>query len=282
MQKQREKGGWKTLLLIPGAIVILLAGSLCGSFAYLMPVPAVLQTLLYAVVYIGLVLALSYLLCGKFAGESLKAYRIDRSGFSLRWLVPALLLPLGVSFALTRLPGSWEVGNLSLGASLSLAGIALLGAGLSAGICEEVVFRGVLMHAVEKQFGRTAAVLVPSLLFALLHLPGSGAGLWDGLLVVVAGTGVGILFSEAAILSGSVFNGALMHGLWNVLMIGRLMDIGTGANPGALLRYTLSDSLSPLLTGGAFGVESSLFAVLGYGLAAVLIFVFRRKKKQAA
>ena len=62
-------------------------------------------------------------------------------------------------------------------------------------------------------------------------------------------------------------------------MIGGILHIGPDTNPDALLSYRLSVS-SPVLTGGSFGVESSLFAVIGYLVvsAAAVPGLLRRRR----
>lgn len=59
------------------------------------------------------------------------------------------------------------------------------------GIVEEAVFRGVLMTAVERRWNKTAAVLGPSLAFALLHVLGRELSFAGILQLLAAGTAVG-------------------------------------------------------------------------------------------
>ncbi|MFR8460535.1 MAG: lysostaphin resistance A-like protein [Ruthenibacterium lactatiformans] len=78
------------------------------------------------------------------------------------------------------------------------------------------MFRGVLMTAVERRWNKTAAVLGPSLAFALLHVLGRELSFAGILQLLAAGTAVGVLFSLVAYESGTVWCGAAMHAVWNM------------------------------------------------------------------
>ena len=75
-------------------------------------------------------------------------------------------------------------------------------------------------------------------------------GLFDFLLLMVAGTSVGIMFSPIALQSGTVTN--------------------------YLYKYELL-SKNVWLTGGKFGVESALPAVVGYILVSLMALALIRK-----
>ena len=51
---------------------------------------------------------------------------------------------------------------------------------------------------------------------------------WIGscLLVIIAGTMVGVMFSMIVIESGSVWNSGIVHAIWNVVIIGGGLAIG--------------------------------------------------------
>ena len=86
----------------------------------------------------------------------------------------------------------------------------------------------------------------------------------DIIVLVIAGTAVGIMFSLIAMESGSIWASAIVHGLWNLVIIGGILEIS--AEPlSSIFTYTLT-SRSTLLTGGAFGIESSLPSIVGYGI----------------
>ena len=122
------------------------------------------------------------------------------------------------------------------------------------------------------------AVIVPSVLFGALHVLGTGFSLGSILLVVLAGTAVGIMFSIIAIESESIWCGGLVHAIWNILMIGGGLSISSSVDEHALATYVLQPK-SVAITGGEFGVESSVISLLGYIVVALIAYVRIRKKR---
>jgi len=100
----------------------------------------------------------------------------------------------------------------------------------------------------------------------------------DLFFLLVAGTSVGIMFALIVYESGSVWPSAMVHGVWNMIMIGDILNIGTVHKPGAIFSYRLATA-STLITGGAFGVEASIFAISGY-LVVILWTLSLLKKKR--
>ena len=103
------------------------------------------------------------------------------------------------------------------------------------------------------------AVLIPSVLFGLVHIIGMDFSIISSLLVLIAGTMVGIMFSMVAIESGSVWNSGIVHSLWNILIIGGGLSISEKADEYSVMTYVL-DSKVFVFTGGEFGqlVEKKL------------------------
>ena len=86
------------------------------------------------------------------------------------------------------------------------AGVAFTG--IAAGFVEEMVFRGVILNALKKRWNIKVAVIVPSMLFGIVHVLGQDFSIGSCLLVIIAGTMVGVMFSMIAIESGSIWNSA--------------------------------------------------------------------------
>ena len=91
--------------------------------------------------------------------------------------------------------------------------LACVVSALSAGVCEEIGFRGYMQRPIEKRHGALVAILVSSLLFTVLHLTKGWALI--GMVPIVFGAG--LLLGTLARASGTLWFGILGH--W-------LMDIG--------------------------------------------------------
>jgi membrane protease YdiL (CAAX protease family) len=103
--------------------------------------------------------------------------------------------------------------DLSFIRSRELQYVACVVSALSAGICEEIGFRGYMQRPIEKRHGPMLAIFVSSVLFTLLHLTKGWALV--GMVPIVFGAG--LLLGTIARASGTLWFGILGH--W-------AMDIG--------------------------------------------------------
>ena len=149
---------------------------------------------------------------------------------------------------------------------------------LKAGILEEVLFRGFIMKLLENRWGKPLAILLPSVLFGLAHIPAMESFTIGGVvLLAVSGTLVGVMFSFAAYRGNSVSNSALMHSVWNFVMVTSILHITTaqGAYGKPFIQIVIpSDNI--LLTGAGFGAEASLVAIIGYLLVCVAVILLKK------
>jgi uncharacterized protein len=76
--------------------------------------------------------------------------------------------------------------------------------GLTAGICEEVLFRGFLLYYLRDWMNLTLALLVAAVIFGLQHL-------YQGAKGVVSTAVVGVLFGLLFLLSGSLILAMVLH-----------------------------------------------------------------------
>jgi uncharacterized protein len=179
-------------------------------------------------------------------------------GFSL---FTVMMLIIGVL-------GGWaDVGWGSPGGSL-----AAIGAAASIAVNEELLFRGVVLRILEERTGSLIALPLSSLIFGLTHLVNSEATLWGTLALGLEG---GMLTGACYVLSRSLWLPIGLHFAWDFTHIG-VFGLPTsssvqGAESG-LLHTILAGP--ELLTGGAFGPEASLIALLLCLTATV--FVLRR------
>jgi membrane protease YdiL (CAAX protease family) len=103
--------------------------------------------------------------------------------------------------------------DMSVIPSRQLQYLACIISALSAGVCEEIGFRGYMQRPIEKSHGPLLAILVSSLMFTLLHLTKGWALI--GMVPIVLGAG--LLLGVLARASGTLWFGIIGH--W-------IMDIG--------------------------------------------------------
>ena len=158
--------------------------------------------------------------------------------------------------------------------------------GITAGICEELVFRGMIFRYMQRTLGLKAAVILPSLLFACAHIMNMESfNLTNLVLLILAGSSVAVMFTLFVLKSDSIYPGAFAHAAWNTLIIGGVFGIGDTVNGMANDSYIIIpiQSTNKLLTGGNFGVEAALPAIIGYIIVALMIgFLVKKEFKKYA
>jgi len=147
--------------------------------------------------------------------------------------------------------------------------------GLTAGINEEFLFRGYIMKLLENRWNKPIAIVIPSVLFASLHFL-NGMNSIDVLLLFVAGTTVGIMFSLVTYHKDTVWNSVIIHTIWNMFILG-IFEIYTENTSNSIISYVINSN-NVLITGGKFGIEAALPAIIGYSIVIVMTFVFKKKK----
>ena len=249
-----------------------------GSVLVLVKIPAYIANAAAGILYIIIAYFLLKLMCKKILKDDIREYNIPAFKIEIKWVIAAILLPLTVTlFYILFVPGSFEKNVLDMTSKLNLISAGIFFTGFGAGIVEEMVFRGILMGAIEKRFNKTVAIIVPSVLFGLVHILGMGFDLLSCTLVIMAGTMVGVMFSLIASSTKSVWNSAIVHAVWNIVIIGGILWIGTEFDENSLFCYVL-ESKSFLLTGGEFGIESSIVAVVGYMVVCGIAWLGSKKK----
>jgi membrane protease YdiL (CAAX protease family) len=160
-----------------------------------------------------------------------------------------------------------DISSGSVGACLGVAGSMA-----SVAVTEELLFRGVVHRVLEERTGSIVAIAVSSLIFGLTHLLNGNATLWGTLAIAVEG---GALLAIAYTVTRSLWLPTGLHFAWNFTESGVFGTAVSGADsePG-LLRTVLSGP--DMLTGGTFGPEASLFALLCCLVPAV--WLLRRAK----
>lgn len=157
--------------------------------------------------------------------------------------------------ALIAVFGGWrELSWGSFGGFLGAAGMMA-----SVAVAEELLFRGVVFRIMEERTGTVIALVVSMLLFGALHLVNGNATLWGALAIALTG---GAMLAAAYVATRSLWLPIGLHFAWNFAQAGifGVTVSGSAAPPEGLLNVTLSGPTA--LTGGVFGPEASLFALL--------------------
>jgi membrane protease YdiL (CAAX protease family) len=130
--------------------------------------------------------------------------------------------------------------------------------GVASGLFEETLFRGILLRQLERLVGTWWALAATSVLFGAVHMMNPDAT-WVGAVSIMIEAGV--LLGAAYLYTRRLWLAAGLHAAWNFTQawVFSVPVSGTGQSIGILVTRR---SGPEWLTGGDFGLEASLAAVL--------------------
>lgn len=263
------------------AIIILIASQmlalLFGKILTMLKCPKVIVGILSACTYPLLTFCGLGLTIERLLKIPLSALRFSKFKINLTGGMIGILLPAIVVITYLFIPGEWSELEVPANQKIAIALTGICFYSIAAGIVEEMVFRGVIMGLLEKWSNIKIAIIVPSVLFGLMHVLNGKLNLLSFIQLLLAGTVVSILFSLVAYHYNSFWNNALIHALWNASTIG-VIHIGTESYENSVFTYVLK-SKSFLITGGNFGIEASVISTSAY-VFFILIITYRIIRKR--
>ena len=258
-------GAWRRSRALAWMVALAVLVVVPASFAILelnRIVPGPDSRLVFLVEMIGGGLALAlYALCVRF-GEKRAPVELSPSravphvliglavGATLFVAVMTLLVGLGgYRVAWHGSTAMWEPGGLAIRAAL----------------IEEIVARGVILRLLWRIGGPLLAFLISALLFGAAHLLNPGATVLAALSIAVE---AGVMLGAFYALTGRLWMSIGVHAAWNFTqgyVFGAVVS-GEAASPSLWSSVARSEA-SAWLTGGRFGPEASLPALLLCGAA---------------
>ncbi|MBK8630846.1 MAG: CPBP family intramembrane metalloprotease [Sphingomonadales bacterium] len=150
--------------------------------------------------------------------------------------------------------------------------VPVLAMALGSGVVEEVLVRGVIFRLLEEWLGSWAAIALSAALFGLAHMGNPNASLWAAIAIALE---AGILLGAVYMVTRRLWAAIGLHMAWNFTQTGIYGVAVSGLTMDGLLRAQISGP--ELLTGGAFGAEASLPAIILCTLSGVW-FLWRAHK----
>lgn len=161
--------------------------------------------------------------------------------------------------------------------SLIVIGAYLL-AFIIQGFSEELVMRGFFMNAYAARKGMFAAIIVNSVVFAMLHLGNDGVSILAMINLILAG----IVFSLMAAYFDNIIVCSAAHSMWNFAQ-GNLFGVLVSGIylPSTVMRFQNVPGMD-WLSGGAFGLEGGLAVTVIEILSILLLCYVHAKKKKCS
>jgi hypothetical protein len=145
--------------------------------------------------------------------------------------------------------------------------VAFLGLTLAVVASEELIFRGIVQRLIEERAGTWVALAVTAAVFGAIHLVNPNATAWGAVAVAIEAGG---LLGAAYVATRTLWLPMGLHLGWNYAAGGIFSTEVSGSDtPQGLLDAVTSGPV--LLTGGAFGPEGSIVAVLACSVATVVL-----------
>lgn len=267
-----------------GAIIALIIAQifaqLIASLFVLVKVPNGICNIIAGILYLGSAFVLLRLFSEKLLKIKIDNLGMPRFFIKTKWIIVGILLPVTVKAVyLLFFSGKYVSSGMNNDQIFSTLSAGIAFTGLAAGFVEEMVFRGVILNLLKEKWNIKVAVWIPSVLFGAVHIIGMDFSVISSLLVLIAGTMVGVMFSMIAIESGSVWNSGIVHSLWNILIIGGGLSIGEKLDEYSVMTYVLESKVFAF-TGGEFGIESSIIALLAYAIVTLAaIYMIKKREK---
>lgn len=263
-------------------ILLFLAGDLLNSLVFdlLFSIVELPIRDLYSILRMLGCLIFTYLL---FWLYTIKILRFKMENFRItlsikKWaFLYAVILPFFVIICYLII-GNSTMTALNTGEIIAAVSYSAIAA-LKAGVLEEMLFRGYILKLLELKWGKAVAVLLPSFLFSLMHIPSMDEFSVAGIsLLVISGTLVGIMFSLITYKGNSISNSSLLHAVWNFVFVTDMIHITTAQGIyGEPIFSIIIPSDHVLVTGAGFGVEASIIAIIGYLFVCGAVLLRRKR-----
>jgi membrane protease YdiL (CAAX protease family) len=158
----------------------------------------------------------------------------------------------------------------------SLSGtLAILGTMTASATVEELLFRGIVFRVLERFLGTWGALALSGAVFGCLHLVNPGATVWGAFAIAIE---AGVMLGAAYAATRTLWLAIGVHLGWNFAEAGIFGTTVSGAEhgPRGLLDATLHGPVA--LTGGTFGPEAGVVAILVCAVPTVLFLREARRR----
>lgn len=139
---------------------------------------------------------------------------------------------------------------------------------------EEIMFRGVLFRWIDEKWGFWWAIGISALVFGLIHITNPGGTLWSSIAIAIE---AGLLLGAAYKWSGTLWVPIGIHWAWNYSQ-GNIFGFAVSGQAAGESLFHAQMQGSDWLTGGVFGAEASVVAVV-VGLLVSAWFIWRISRR---
>lgn len=150
-----------------------------------------------------------------------------------------------------------------------------MGMAVMSGFVEELMIRGIIFRIIEESVGTWIALVFSALLFGAMHLGNPHATVASAIAIALE---AGLLLGACYVFTRRLWFAIGLHLAWNFVQGGIFGVAVSGTTPKGILQSTLTGP--EILSGGAFGAEASIVAVVVCVSGFVFVILKAHKKGQ--
>ncbi len=270
------RSGWQLLIAFLGFIVSDIFFQIVLSLlimALKIPMTEASQLLFQTIINIGSTVVSIFLFI-KLNHASIRVVGYDKVQNSWKQFVIGSLtgiVSMAVLAGFSYLLGDYHIVSVNFKPILLLCLIYYI----SVGIVEESLCRGFMQQAVLIRMGRMAALLIPSLLFASLHLLNP-----DFSAIAMLNTALaGIVMGMFAIRYDNIAAAIGYHIFWNFFQ-GNVFGIEVSGQMDVATIIKVIRDRDTIWTGGSYGLEGGLLCTIALGITIVLQFILIKQRPE--
>lgn len=194
-------------------------------------------------------------------------------------LIGGVLL-LAVSVIVIILTGNIEYQGIFENADI-LVIVLLIGGFIIQGATEEILCRGIVLHALKEKTSTWIAIVVSTIMFVVPHLSSLFEGeIIYGIIGVVNLVLISVIFSLLTIRFKSIWAACGLHSFWNAILYSVLGLNLSGNDETVTAIFNMKSVGENIWNGGEYGIEASLITSIVLASATTLIWYMNRRRKR--
>ncbi|MDR1678937.1 MAG: CPBP family intramembrane metalloprotease [Prevotellaceae bacterium] len=191
-------------------------------------------------------------------------------GLIIGFVLPSLMI--GVAY----LRGEYTVLSISSLTDTFLRNITIsILYGIGIAVFEEVLFRGVVFRLMEEKLGSYIALAISCVIFGFIHLANGSDSLLPGITISI----ISILITAAYMYTRNLWFPIAIHFAWNFTE-GDIFGTAVSGNVAKTSIIVSKLEGSQWFTGGAWGIEATVQALIFGLIAGSILLILCRKKGQ--
>ena len=201
----------------------------------------------------------------------------DITEFSSKKIIKYIIsgIFIGLTLQIITILVIFFIGNFEIVAINPISNIIIpLSIAFTIAIFEEILIRGIIFRIIEEKLGSYISLLISAIIFGTLHLANPNSTLISALCV---GVEAGLLLGLAYIYTRNLWFPIAIHFAWNFMQSGIFGEITSG-NEKTTSLLTTKIVGSKLITGGEFGPEGTIQAIIICLFASFILLQFSKDK----